>query len=199
VTVPSAFAPSRSCESPEILPVDLGSLRCLKERVDRLDEVLDHAAGVIAADAHHTDWHGAYLDLRVAAETVATWVSAVVSPHRSALGGAEVASRYEPVTGCGVCGRPLAAGQRLWCSNAHRQSAYRRRHQTDRVVAALPPVRSRRGATVYECPSCEARFVGNQYCLDCHTFARRVGPGGSCPHCDEAVAVADLIEVGPIE
>ena len=171
----------------------------MKERADRLDEVLDRAAGAIATDTHHTDWHGAYLDLRAAAEIVATWVSVVVSPHRRALGGAEAASRYEPVTECGMCGRPLAAGQRLWCSNAHRQLAYRRRHQTDQVAAVPPPVRSHREATVYECPSCEARFVGNQYCLDCHTFARRVGPGGSCPHCDEAVAVADLIEVGPIE
>jgi hypothetical protein len=76
------------------------------------------------------------------------------------MAGTEAASRYEPVTACGLCGKALAAGQKQWCSNAHRQAAYRRRHQTGQVATTLPPVRSRRAATVYECPSCEARFVG---------------------------------------
>jgi len=25
------------------------------------------------------------------------------------------------------------------------------------------------------------------------TFMRRVGPGGNCPHCDEPVAITDLL------
>jgi len=48
-------------------------------------------------------------------------------------------------------------------------------------------------ATVYICPSCDTRFLGEQRCPDCHTFARRLGPGGPCPHCDEPVAVNDLL------
>jgi hypothetical protein len=182
--------------TPDILPIDVQMLRWLKEKTDRLDEVLD-AAAVTAADG---DWQAGYLDVRAAAEVVATWVSAVLSPHRASLGhhpsdpAMGPASRDEPVTTCGLCGKPLAAGQRQWCSNAHRQAAYRRRHQSDRIAAALPPPRSRRETSVYECPDCEARFAGSQYCLDCHIFARRVGPGGSCPHCDEAVAVSDLID-----
>lgn len=50
-----------------------------------------------------------------------------------------------------------------------------------------------RAATVYECPSCQARYLGAQRCPDCQLFCRRVGPGGLCPHCDEPVAVGDLI------
>ena len=52
----------------------------------------------------------------------------------------------------------------------------------------LPP-RSPRPATVYECPSCETRYLGEQRCPDCGIFCRRVGPGGPCPHCDEPVAL----------
>lgn len=188
------------------LPVDDQILGCLKEKADRLDEVLDNAA-VTAAGGH---WREAYLDLRAAAEVVATWASVVVAPHHRALSPCAAdgqppeargeASRYGAVTRCGVCGKPLAPGQKLWCGNAHRQVGYRRRHQTQQAPEVLPPLRSRRESTVYECPDCETRFVGSQYCADYHTFARRVGPGGSCPNCDEALAISDLIkEVGSIE
>ena len=53
--------------------------------------------------------------------------------------------------------------------------------------------RAPRAATVYECPSCQTRYLGEQRCPDCQRFCRRVGPGGLCPHCDEPVAVGDLI------
>ncbi|MDO8567871.1 MAG: hypothetical protein Q7R57_04065 [Dehalococcoidales bacterium] len=49
---------------------------------------------------------------------------------------------------------------------------------------------------MYECPSCGARYLDEQRCPDCHLFCRRVGPGGRCPHCEEPVAVADLIADG---
>lgn len=42
-------------------------------------------------------------------------------------------------------------------------------------------------ATVYQCPECEERYLGE------HVFCRRLGVGGSCPNCDEAVAVMDLM------
>ena len=48
-------------------------------------------------------------------------------------------------------------------------------------------------AIVYQCPECDARVLGEQRCDDCGVFMKRLGPGGACPHCDEAVAVADLI------
>jgi len=53
--------------------------------------------------------------------------------------------------------------------------------------------RAARAATVYVCPSCDARFLGEQRCPDCGLFCRRVGPGGPCPHCEEPVALVDLL------
>ncbi len=99
--------------------------------------------------------------------------------------------------GCGFCGQALPAGARLWCSPAHRQAAYRRRHQPAPVLNALPAARSRTEATVYECGGCGERFIGTQRCETCNLFARRIGTGGSCPHCDEPVAIAELVEVSP--
>ena len=92
---------------------------------------------------------------------------------------------------CPVCQRPFTpAGRQRVCSAACRQLVWRRRHPTPPL--AVPP-RTVRVATVYECPSCETRFLGQQRCPDCGYFCRRVGPGGPCPHCDEPVALADLL------
>ena len=55
------------------------------------------------------------------------------------------------------------------------------------------PVVARSG-TVYECPACEARYLGDQRCQDCNTWCRRVGPGALCPHCDGPVAITDLFD-----
>ena len=79
------------------------------------------------------------------------------------------------------------SGRRRFCSDACRQAAWRAR-QPVVPVAPIPP-RSPRPLTVYECPACEARFLGEQRCPDCHLFCRRVGPGGACPHCDERIDV----------
>jgi hypothetical protein len=101
---------------------------------------------------------------------------------------------------CGVCGRGFPpGGRRRYCSEACRQAAFRRRRPP--LPALLPSVvagttRSSRSVTVYECPACEARYVGEQRCAECGVFCRRIGPGGHCPHCDEPVAVADLIAHG---
>ena len=54
------------------------------------------------------------------------------------------------------------------------------------------PARSVPADTVYECPSCEQRYLGVRRCDDCNTFCRRIGPGGLCPHCDAPVAQQDL-------
>ena len=84
---------------------------------------------------------------------------------------------------CPICGRPFqVVGRQRYCSTACRQAAWRRRHP-----APLPPLptRSPRVATVYQCPACETRLLGQQRCADCGVFARRLGPGGPCPHCDE--------------
>ena len=92
---------------------------------------------------------------------------------------------------CPVCQQPFVPrGRQQVCSAACRQTAWRRRHPP---LAPSIPERAPRVTTVYECPSCEARYLGAQRCEDCGVFCRRVGPGGLCPHCDEPVALADLL------
>lgn len=104
--------------------------------------------------------------------------------------------RYGSVTaeapGCPTCGRPLAPGRRRYCDDACRQAAYRRRQGARGVPS--PAARAPKAETVYECPSCEERYLGEQRCEDCNVFCRRVGVGGCCPHCEGPVAVSDLLE-----
>ena len=89
-------------------------------------------------------------------------------------------SRDDPgTTPCPACRRPFTPiGRQAYCSTACRKTAFRRR----------------RDVTVYECPDCGERLIGEQRCESCNTFARRVGIGGQCPHCDAPVAVQDLID-----
>ena len=92
---------------------------------------------------------------------------------------------------CPRCQQPFVPrGRQRVCSSACRQAVWRQRHP-----APLPPIPTRlpRSETVYECPSCDARYLGDQQCPDCGVFCHRVGPGGLCPHCDEPVALIDLL------
>ncbi len=59
----------------------------------------------------------------------------------------------------------------------------------------VPARRPRRAITVYECPQCESRYLGEQRCEDCGVFCRRIGFGAPWPHCDEPVAMEDLMTV----
>jgi len=63
----------------------------------------------------------------------------------------------------------------------------------------VPVAASRVPLTVYECADCGSRAIGGQRCADCSTFMRRIGIGGACPCCDEAITIAELtgLEVGP--
>lgn len=89
---------------------------------------------------------------------------------------------------CPVCTESFEpAGRQRFCSTECRQSAWRRSRR-----APVEPVVTR-SDTVYECPDCDARYLGEQRCEDCNTWCRRIGPGGSCPCCDEPVAIADLL------
>jgi len=104
-------------------------------------------------------------------------------------------NRNDTAVTCPACGQPFTpAGRRRWCSDACRQAAWRQRHPAPDPAArpAPPPARA---ATIYQCPECDQRYLGQQRCQDCATFCRRVGPGGPCPHCDEPVAVKDLTTV----
>jgi len=105
-------------------------------------------------------------------------------------------SRNDDVTmRCPVCdGRFVPVGRQRVCSAACRQVAYRRRHAAASTRLVVPPHRSRREGTIYECPSCDARYLALQRCPECGVFCRRVGAGGLCPECGEPVAVADLLD-----
>jgi len=64
----------------------------------------------------------------------------------------------------------------------------------------IPAAARRVLLTVYECDGCGSRAVGVQRCAECSSFMRRIGIGGACPCCDEAITVAELtgLEVEPM-
>ena len=100
-------------------------------------------------------------------------------------------SRNDTAVSCPVCGQLFTpAGRRRWCSDACRQAAWRRRQP--RTPAELASARPGKDATVYECPGCGERYLGQQRCEECGIFCARIGAGGACPHCDGPVAVTDL-------
>ncbi len=77
---------------------------------------------------------------------------------------------------CGYCNESLTGrGDQRWCSTRGRQRAWRAS-----TTAPVAPVVVAKSDTVYECPSCEARYLG-QRCPDCNTWCRRLGPGHRLP------------------
>lgn len=93
-----------------------------------------------------------------------------------------------------ACGRPIlgARADARYCSARCRQRAYRaRRARVDEGAR----IRAPRAQTIYECPGCSERRLGEQRCEDCGIFCRRIGPGGACPHCDEPVLISDLVDL----
>lgn len=98
-------------------------------------------------------------------------------------------------TPCPVCRHVFTPiGRQAYCSTACRKTAFRRRHQQLGPAVTVPTARPRREITVYECPDCGERQLGEQRCEDCGTFTRRVGIGGPCPNCDGPVAISDLLD-----
>jgi hypothetical protein len=94
---------------------------------------------------------------------------------------------------CAVCERTFAHGRRTYCSDACRQRGFRRRQRPADELRLDLPHRLPTSAIVYQCPECEARFLGQQRCDECGVFCRRLGPGGPCPHCEDPVAIVDLL------
>jgi hypothetical protein len=96
-------------------------------------------------------------------------------------------------TTCPVCGAGFTPIRRQrFCRPACRQTAYRRAHQP----AAPPPAATPRPGkqiTIYQCGECEQRYLADQWCHDCNRPCTRIGLGGPCPHCDEPVAIQDLL------
>ncbi len=80
---------------------------------------------------------------------------------------------------CPVCWTPFTRIRRQrYCTDACRKTAWTRRHAATRQLteAAVP------------------QYHGEQWCHDCNQPCARVGIGGSCPHCAEPVALADLLD-----
>jgi hypothetical protein len=96
---------------------------------------------------------------------------------------------------CPICQAYFTpVGRQIYCNTACRKTAFRRRHQNATATVTVPAARHRRDYTIYECPDCGERLYGEQRCPDCGSFARRVGLGGPCPHCDQPVALSDLLD-----
>lgn len=95
---------------------------------------------------------------------------------------------------CLVCGGPFPTGRaRTTCSDACRQTLWRRRHQPAATPPTLPAREPRKPHTVYHCDNCDTRALGIQRCEDCNTFMRAIGPGGHCPCCEEPITFNELL------
>lgn len=97
---------------------------------------------------------------------------------------------------CPVCWTSFQRiGRQRFCSGNCRKTAWARTHREP--VPPAPPIPRRgrrREATVYTCPTCETRLYGQQWCPDCNQPCTRIGLGGLCPHCQEPVALTDLLD-----
>jgi hypothetical protein len=101
---------------------------------------------------------------------------------------------------CPVCGNDFdPVGRSRHCSQRCRQRAYRLRRRRAatatlaEVTNALRRERQLVAQTVYQCPSCEERYLGARRCADCNLMCRRLGLGGRCFGCDEVLTIGELI------
>ena len=73
----------------------------------------------------------------------------------------------------------------------------RRRHANGPTLTHLTDTLRREhrliAQTIYECPSCNERLLGERRCGDCNRMCRKVGLGGECSGCAEILTVADLL------
>jgi endogenous inhibitor of DNA gyrase (YacG/DUF329 family) len=95
---------------------------------------------------------------------------------------------------CPTCQRFFRpSGRRRFCSDACRLLAWDRQQEARVLVASPPAGQPRPPLSVYGCTPCGTRAPSEQRCERCQTPMVRVGLGATCPHCQELVAVADLI------
>jgi hypothetical protein len=99
---------------------------------------------------------------------------------------------------CNLCGATLPSPKARYCSRACQQRAYRLRHAplaTPDELALRQQLRPRQllgTHTLYECPSCSERFLGQRRCPDCNRFCRALGLGARCPECETPILLSDL-------
>jgi hypothetical protein len=95
---------------------------------------------------------------------------------------------------CLACGRNFPRqGRKAYCDDACRQQGFRRRQRPPDELQLGLASRLPKTVIVYQCPDCDSRYLGQQRCDECGVFMRRLGPGGPCPHCDDPVAIVDLL------
>ena len=72
---------------------------------------------------------------------------------------------------CGACGRNFPArGRKAYCSDACRQRGFRLRQRPPDELHLGFASRLPKTAIVYQCPECDARFLGQQRCDECGVF-----------------------------
>jgi ribosomal protein L32 len=102
---------------------------------------------------------------------------------------------------CLVCSRAVPSRKAQYCSRACQQRAYRLRQDplTSLEECGLRQDLRRRRAltahTLYECPTCQERFLGERRCPDCNCFCRALGLGGRCLDCDALILLSDLLDL----
>ena len=107
-------------------------------------------------------------------------------------------SRDDPgTTRCPVCRRCYTpVGRQLYCSTACRKTAFPPPPPATRPGRSPSrPTGPGRAITVYECPDCGDRYLGEQRLRE----LRHLRPpgrhgGGACPNCDGPVAISDLLD-----
>jgi hypothetical protein len=99
---------------------------------------------------------------------------------------------------CPVCATTFTPARRQrYCTPACRQAAWRARHPSPKPAVTVPAPTRRRDITIYQCPSCDTRYLAQQYCHDCHQPCRRLDYGGLCPHCDQPITIQDITDQHP--
>ena len=90
-------------------------------------------------------------------------------------------------------------GRGLYCTRRCRQRAYRLRHrQANRPTLIDLATWLRReqrliDQTVYECSSCQERFLGERRCDGCNLWCRKLGLGGRCSGYDDVLTLSELL------
>jgi hypothetical protein len=126
-----------------------------------------------------------------------------MSQPESGANTSRYGSRYPSVVGdgrvCAACGARLTSIRATYCSLACKQLAFRRRHQRpvgSDVASAqrqLESQRQRVAHTIYECPRCQERYVGERRCPECQLYCRALGLGGQCEECNHIILLAELL------
>jgi len=112
-------------------------------------------------------------------------------------GGRRYGSQVPDDRRCPICEGPLPSSRARFCGPACKQRAWRLSHARLPDLGALTAeLRRRRQITavsVYECPACQTRLIGERRCPDCNLMCRRVGLGAECPHCSEPIVIDELL------